>query len=77
MTRWNYTFNSELFYDIDGDKIEYSILYDNYSIEGTWLEYDVNTYTISGTSSLDDKGEHTITIIATDEYGGQEYITFI
>lgn len=41
-----------------------------------WMNYDEDTYTLSGVGMPSDVGEHTIKIYVTDETGSVGYITF-
>ena len=67
---FSFTIPQESFIDIDSDVLNYSaVLIDNTGNETalpSWLSFDVNTKTFSGTPSFDDAGSLRIKVTASD-----------
>ncbi len=63
---FNYQLPSEAFIDLDGDVLTYSATLSDDSALPSWLSFDANTQTFSGTPSFDDAGVLAIKVTAND-----------
>jgi hypothetical protein len=77
---FSFTIPQESFIDIDSNVLNYSaVLIDNTGNETalpSWLSFDVNTKTFSGTPSFDDAGSLRIKVTASDgEYRAEQVFT--
>jgi predicted outer membrane repeat protein len=74
---YSFTFNTATFSDVDaGDTLSYTATQNDGSALPTWLSFDANSRTFSGTPANTDVGNLTIEVIADDGNGGQVSDTF-
>ncbi len=66
---WTYTFAADTFFDPDGDALSYTALFNSGPLP-VWLTFTSSTRTIEGTPISGAQGVHTISIIASDNFGG-------
>ena len=71
-TAWAYSIPASTFADVDGDALTLSASLADGSALPSWLSFDANTQTFSGTPSQDFNGAFDIRVSASD---GQEVIT--
>jgi Bacterial Ig domain/Putative Ig domain len=76
-TLFSFTFASDTFDDANGDSLLYSATLDDYSTLPTWLTFNENTRTFSGTPLNADVGSLTVRVTASDGNGGTEFEDFI
>jgi hypothetical protein len=63
---FSYQLPNEAFIDLDGDVLTYSATLSDDSALPSWLSFDANTQTFSGTPSFDDAGVLAIKVTAND-----------
>jgi hypothetical protein len=63
---FTYQLPNEAFIDLDGDVLTYSATLSDDSALPSWLSFDANTQTFSGTPSFDDAGVLAIKVTAND-----------
>jgi hypothetical protein len=66
---FTYQLPNEAFIDLDGDVLTYSATLSDDSALPSWLSFDANTQTFSGTPSFDDAGVLSLKVTATDPAG--------
>ena len=71
---WSFTFADNTFTDPDGDTLTYT---DDLSGSKSWLSFDSDTRTFSGTPENTDVGVFTVTVTATDPTGGAASTSFV
>jgi hypothetical protein len=67
---FSYQLPVDAFVDMDGDVLSYSATLSDGSALPSWLSFDANTQTFSGTPSFDDAGVLSLKVMATDPAGG-------
>lgn len=73
----NFTIPESTFNDIDyEDELTYSVTLDDGSAIPSWLLFDSETGSFSGTPSIEDKGSYIIAVTATDLAGASVTTTF-
>ncbi len=66
---FSYQLPNEAFIDLDGDVLTYSATLSDGSALPSWLSFDANTQTFSGTPSFEDAGVLSLKVMATDPAG--------
>jgi hypothetical protein len=66
---FSYQLPVDAFVDMDGDVLSYSATLSDGSALPSWLSFDANTQTFSGTPSYDDAGVLSLKVMATDPAG--------
>ncbi len=66
---FTYQLPNEAFIDLDGDVLTYSATLSDDSALPSWLSFDANTQTFSGTPSYEDAGVLSLKVMATDPAG--------
>ncbi len=76
---FTYQLPDDAFIDLDGDVLTYSATLSDGSALPSWLSFDANTQTFSGTPSFDDAGVLAIKVTANDGQAtaSQTFINFI
>ncbi|MBD2043131.1 putative Ig domain-containing protein [Microcoleus sp. FACHB-672] len=75
-TAYNFTFDVNIFNDIDGDPLTYTAKLTNGSILPAWLTFNAANHTFSGTPSNGDAATLSIDVQASDGNGGSVTETF-
>ncbi len=65
---FGYSFPDNAFVDLDGDLVGYAVMIPSF------LSYDPSSRTISGTPDVSDAGNYSLTVVASDFYGGNTTI---
>ncbi len=66
----------DLFYDVDGDSLTITVTQADGSALPSWLEFDEESLTYSGTPSSSDIGSFTVRLTATDTHGASASLDF-
>ena len=69
-TAFSFQFNANTFSDADSDDLDYSATLSDDSVLPTWLSFDTNNRTLSGTPQAGDAGTISIKVTADDSNGG-------
>ncbi len=75
-TAFHIELGDNLFSDIDGDSLSYSLKQKNNSAVPEWISLDIATMTINGTAPADFTGSLKLKLVASDGHGGTSSQSF-
>ena len=71
---WTYTISNNTFSDVDGDALAYNLTQANGSSLPSWIQFDPNTLTLSGSKPI--LGNFDLKLVAIDPYGEKAEVQF-